>query len=142
MNDIGIRKSIELGGGDWEERILIASHRLARCPRVSKEPDIDSATSPNPAWNIAHKAFHQELISACGSPWLIETCSQLFDSAERYRNLARLAGTSRSDPRDEHQDILNAALDRDAERAATLLTEHFQKTADLVRTVMGQTRND
>ncbi len=137
MNDIGIRKSIELGGADWEERILIASHRLARCPRVSKEAGGSSAAQPDLAWDIAHKAFHQTLISACGSPWLIETCSQLFDSAERYRSLASLTGTSRSDPRDEHQDILNAALDRDADRAATLLTEHFQRTSDLVRRVIG-----
>lgn len=137
MNEIGIRKSIELGGGDWEERILIASHRLARCNRVSKGSDTDSIARPDLAWNIAHKAFHQALVSASGSPWLIETCSQLFDSAERYRSLASLAGTSRSDPRDEHKDILNAALDRDAERAARLLTEHFKRTADLVRTVIG-----
>jgi len=137
MNDIGIRKSIELGGSDWEERILIASHRLARCPRVSKSPGTETTIQPDLAWNTAHKAFHQELISACGSPWLIETCSQLFDSAERYRSLARLAGTSRRDPRDEHQDILNAALDRDAERTANMLTEHFKRTADLVRSVIG-----
>lgn len=86
---------------------------------------------------MAHKAFHQALVSACGSKWLVETCSQLFDSADRYRSLARLAGVSRSDPRDEHHEIMTAALDRDADTAARLLTEHFQKTARLVQTVVG-----
>ena len=134
MNDIGIRKSIELGDAAWEESILVSCHRLTRTPRTPS----DGSVGPDATWNVAHKAFHQSLVSACGSPWLIETCSQLFDSAERYRSLARLAGASRCDPRDEHQDILTAALDRDADKAGALLTEHFQRTAKLVRTVVGK----
>lgn len=134
MNDIGIRKSIELGDAQWEEDVLVACHRLSRTRR---DPP-DGSVGPDPAWNTVHKAFHQTLISACGSNWLIETCSQLFDSAERYRSLARLAGVSRSDPNDEHHEIMTAALDRDAELAAELLTNHFQKTAQLVQSVVGE----
>ena len=133
MNDIGIHKSIELGDAEWEELILVTCHRLTRAPRAP-----NGTFGPASAWNVAHKAFHQALISACGSNWLIETCSQLFDSAERYRSLARLAGASRSDPRNEHHEILAAALNRDGDKAAALLTEHFQRTAELVRTVVGE----
>lgn len=134
MNEIGIRRSIELGDDAWEEAVLISCHRLSRTPRT-KDPD---SVIADPAWNAAHKAFHQALIGACGSPWLIETCSQLFDSAERYRRLASLAGASRQDPRDEHQEILTATLDRDSDTAATLLSDHFRKTAGLVETVVGK----
>ena len=134
MNDIGIRRSIEFGDAAWEEAVLVSCHRLSRTPR---DP-ADGSPGPDPAWNIAHKAFHQALVSACGSNWLVETCSQLFDSAERYRSLARLAGASRSDPRDEHREIMTATLDRDADLAASLLTDHFQRTAQLVRTVVGE----
>ena len=134
MNDIGIRRSIEFGDAAWEEAVLVSCHRLSRTPR---DP-ADGSPGPDPAWNIAHKAFHQALVSACGSNWLVETCSQLFDSAERYRSLARLAGASRSDPRDEHREIMTATLDRDADTAASLLTDHFQRTAQLVRTVVGE----
>ncbi|GIX14570.1 MAG: GntR family transcriptional regulator [Paracoccaceae bacterium] len=133
VNELGLRRSIALGDAGWEKAVLVACHRLSRTPRERT----DGATGPNPAWNAAHKAFHQALVSACGSEWLIDTCSQPFDSAERYRSLARLAGVSRSDPRDEHKEIMTAALDRDADRAAALLTEHFQRTAHLVRTVVG-----
>jgi DNA-binding GntR family transcriptional regulator len=136
MNEIGLRRSIELGGEAWEEAVLVTCHRLSRTPRAPA----DGSVGPSPAWNVAHKAFHQALVSACGSPWLIETCDQLFDAAERYRSLARLAGASRSDPRDEHQEIKAAALDRDAATATALLTEHFQRTAQLVRTVVGEDR--
>lgn len=134
MNDIGVRRSVELGGADWEEAVLLTCHRLSKTPR---DP-ADGSTGPDPAWNVAHKAFHQALVSACGSDWLIDTCDQLYDSAERYRSLARLAGASRKDPRDEHAEIMTAALDRDADKAADLLSKHFRRTAELVKTVVGQ----
>lgn len=130
MNDIGVRRSIELGDAQWEEIVLLSSHRLSRTPRTPT----DGSGRPDQAWNLAHKAFHQALVSACGSNWLVETCGQLFDSAERYRSLARLAGASRSDPRDEHREITTATLDRDADAAATLLSDHFRRTAQLVQT--------
>jgi len=132
MNEIGIRRSIELGDSKWEESVLVSLHRLTRTPRAPA----DGSVGPDAAWNVAHKAFHQALIAACGSNWLVETCGQLFDSAERYRSLARLAGASRTDPRDEHQEILAATLNRDAETAAELLTAHFQRTSELVQTVV------
>lgn len=132
MNDLGIRRSIELGDEAWEEAVLVSCHRLSRTPRDST----DGVSRPDAGWERAHKVFHQTLVSACGSNWLIENCSQLYDSAERYRSMARLAGASRNDPRDEHKEIVTAALERDADTAAKLLTEHFQRTAELVQTVL------
>jgi GntR family transcriptional regulator, carbon starvation induced regulator len=132
VNEIGLRRSIALGTEVWEETVLLTCHRLSRTPRDGA----DGSPGPTPVWAQAHKAFHQALISACGSNWLLETCGQLFDSAERYRNLARLAGVSRQDPRDEHHEIMSAALQRDADRAVGLLNDHFRRTADLVLTVV------
>ncbi len=132
LNEIGLRESIRHGGAEWEEAVLVTCHRLGRTPRMSA----GDSTRPNPAWNREHKAFHQTLISACGSAWLVETCSDLFDSAERYRSLARLAGVSRSDPRDEHQEIMQAAIDRQADLAVELMIAHLQRTATLVRNVV------
>lgn len=132
LNEIGLRESIKAGDAAWEERILVACHRLGRTQRTRTEDD----AGLNPAWNVEHKNFHQALISACGSPWLIDHCSHLFDSAEQYRSLARLAGVSRNDPRDEHQDIMRAALDRKADVAVELMNAHLRKTADLVQAVV------
>lgn len=130
VNELGIRQSIAKGDDAWEELVLVCCHRLGRTPR--KVPGAEHK-GINPEWDRVHKDFHQALVAACGSPWLIETCSQLFDAAERYRSLARRAGVSRIDPRDEHQTIMTAAVERRADEAATLLIEHFQKTAKLVR---------
>lgn len=138
VNEIGVRKSIEHGGEDWEETILLSSHRLVRTPRVLARDD----TAPNPDWAIRHKAFHQSLISACGSNWMIDTCSRLFDAAERYRNLARIAGVSRSDPRDEHQEIMSAAVDRKADHVVELLNSHFTKTAHIVQSVVADVERE
>lgn len=134
VNEIGVRQSIEKGKDDWEETVLLTCHRLIRTPRFLPEDQ----SIPNPKWAVAHKAFHQSLISACGSNWMIDTCSRLFDAAERYRNLARVAGVSRSDPRDEHQEIMTAAVNREADLVVDLLDSHFKRTANLVQSVVGE----
>jgi DNA-binding GntR family transcriptional regulator len=134
VNEIGVRESINKGDTAWEESVILSCHRLKRTPRFLAAGEAVA----NPKWAIAHKDFHQALVSACGSNWMIDTCSRLFDAAERYRNLARGAGVSRSDPRDEHQEIMSAAVDRKTDHVVELLNAHFQRTAQLVQTVVGE----
>jgi DNA-binding GntR family transcriptional regulator len=138
VNEIGVRESIEKGDTEWEEGVILSCHRLKRIPRFL--PGEEAVA--NAKWAVAHKDFHQSLISACGSNWMIDTCSRLFDAAERYRNLARGAGVSRSDPRDEHQEIMSAAVDRKTDLVIELLNSHFQRTAQLVQTVVGAENDD
>jgi DNA-binding GntR family transcriptional regulator len=66
----------------------------------------------DPEWERRHKAFHEALYAACGSPWLIHLCGLLFDRAGRYlRLLVENNGTSR-DVVKEHTNLLRAAMDR------------------------------
>jgi DNA-binding GntR family transcriptional regulator len=130
LNEIGIRESIKNGGIDWEEGIVLAFHRLIRTPR---QPP--SGKGRNPEWELAHTRFHQSLIAACGSRWLIDFSNQMFDAAGRYRHIARQAGTVRP-PNREHREIMNAVIDRDADRAVDLLNKHLSVTADMVRDVL------
>jgi DNA-binding GntR family transcriptional regulator len=55
----------------------------------------------------------------------------LYDKSERYRNLAE--GRTNPGTRDtvnEHKALMKAvAMDRDADKAIKLLSEHFRKTA-------------
>jgi DNA-binding GntR family transcriptional regulator len=133
LNELGLRKSIEQGDADWEERVLLAFHRLSRLPRLLKDPGERS-----PEWQHAHAVFHRTLISASGSSRLTGFCDQLFDGADRYRYFARLAGQERSNVEEEHEAIMRAALARDADRAVDLLNRHFMRTADLVRRVLAE----
>ena len=127
INEIGIRQSIERGDAEWEEGIVLAFHRLLQTPRCHADHE-----GRNPAWELAHARFHRSLIAACGSEWLIKAASQMFDAAERYRHIARLAGATRPPDR-EHRQIMSAVVERDADRAVDLHNLHLSRTADMVR---------
>ncbi|MDT3683979.1 MAG: GntR family transcriptional regulator [Pseudorhodoplanes sp.] len=134
-NEKALRESIAHGDAAWEESVLIAYHRLSRIEArlESSPPDID------PAWDAAHATFHRQLTAACGSRWLIGFCTQLFDLADRYRHLSRLAPQAGMRRRnDEHRMIMEATVARDADKAAALLSEHFLTTARLSRAALHQ----
>jgi GntR family transcriptional regulator, carbon starvation induced regulator len=127
IDGMALRQSIAAGDEAWEERLLVAHHRLARTPRFGPGDQI----TRSPAWEQAHRAFHLALGSGSGSRWIMEISAQLFEAAERYRHLARLGG--RSDNRtDEHKPIMEAALARDADGAVDGLTRHYKRTESFV----------
>ena len=132
VNEVGLRQSIARGGVQWEEGVLLAFHRLDRTPRHQQQ-HVDR----NPAWEQAHRVFHRALIEGSGSRWLTDTCERYFEAAERYRHLARIAGVSRGGQKDEHRAIMQAAVDRKADEAVERLSMHFDRTAQLVRQVLG-----
>lgn len=122
-NEAALRESVRLGDAAWEESIVLAYHRMSRFP-----PADDAEPHIYPARELAHRAFHRNLIAACGSQWMIGFCEHLFDAADRYRVLSRRNPTV--DPRryDEHRLIMEATLARDAETAVSLLLDHINMT--------------
>ena len=131
INELALRQSIANGDVAWEERVVLAYHRLSRLPRYVLG---SGSAEYNPQWEKAHRAFHAELIAACGSHWLQDFCEQLFDAADCYRHLSRVSSVQRKELRqDEHKMIMDAALARDSEKAVELIRRHVVKTADLVR---------
>lgn len=110
---------------------MLRSHRLSKLPR---HVGVGGEQTVSEDWENAHRLFHASLVAACGSTWLIQYCEQLFDAAERYRNLSRLRRPM--PPRrksDEHRLIVDAVIARNAPVAIKLLLEHFAHTAELVR---------
>jgi len=134
LNETGLRQSIQRGGAAWEEAVLLNFHRLSRTPRCSGGDPAERS----PAWEAAHRAFHRSLVEGCGSHWLVDLCERLFEAAERYRHLARIAGVTRGSAEDEHKEIMQAAIDRKADEAVNLLNMHFLRTAELVQKVIGK----
>jgi DNA-binding GntR family transcriptional regulator len=131
LNEIGLRESIVHGDAAWEERVVLAYHRLSKRRRYV---DDGAQAQVSEEWEDAHREFHASLVSACGSTWLIQYCDQLFDAAERYRNLSRLPQPVRAMRNDdEHRLIMDAVVARDANRAIQILHQHFEHTAALVR---------
>jgi DNA-binding GntR family transcriptional regulator len=131
LNERALRESIAHGDDGWEENVLLSYHRLSKTPRW----DAGFGSTINPAWEIAHRAFHRGLLEGCGSRWIVGFCDQLFDVADLYRQVARStpAALERAREDDEHRPIMEAAVARNADEAARLLTEHFLRTAELCR---------
>lgn len=124
---MAIRKAIELGDLGWEARVLSSCHRLSRTPRPDRREQHD-------AWELAHRQFHEDLISSCGSPWLVRLCGMLYDKSARYRNLAeRSTRPDERDTFDEHRALMQAvAMDRNAPKAVELISAHFRATTSIV----------
>lgn len=120
-----LRLSVEKGDADWEGRVIAAHHLMTRIPQVRE--DIPSAMRED--WEARHAAFHAALISACGSPILLEICEKLFSRADHYRRMSiSLSGGTR-DVAGEHRRVMELALARDAEGAAAVLRDHYGRTA-------------
>ena len=135
INEIGLRRSIASGDEAWEERLLLAFHRMNRVARLTDEPHARSVP-----WAAAHMEFHRALVGDSGSDWITRICDELFEAAERYRYAARRAERVRTDVASEHEAIMQAAIGREADRAVGLLNAHFERTAGLVRIALGQAR--
>jgi DNA-binding GntR family transcriptional regulator len=128
LNEVALRKSIELGDSAWEESVLITYHRMARI-------SFDRA-SVSTNWEAAHRVFHVSILSACGSERLLRYCEELFDAANRYRFLARTVKGLEPGPSGDHKLIMEAAVNRDADEAVRLLRGHFTRTADRCKLVL------
>lgn len=128
LEEIAIRESIANGDSDWEERIVLAFHWLARAARTNKE----ETKTTSPEWEEHHHAFHLALISACDSDILMKFCAELAQRTFRYRNLAEVVEYRDRHELDEHQALQDACLDRNADKAADLLNKHYMVTSKIL----------
>jgi DNA-binding GntR family transcriptional regulator len=130
IESAAIKDAVEHADVEYEARVLASHHRLTRTPQWA-----DATTHTiSDAWAQAHTQFHSALLSACTSPRLIDLAAGMRETAELYR---RWSGrfTMRGAQRDvagEHLALMQAALDRDAERAAVLAGEHIDRTTEVL----------
>lgn len=125
IDGLAIRKSIERFDLEWEENLVLALHRLSRAHRG------ESGQSETSEWEIRHKEFHLALIGGCGSRWIMRISGQLFDAAERYRLLA-LEQVLERDELQEHRDLVDACINRDANRAISIIDHHYTQTFEAI----------
>ncbi|MBL6758312.1 MAG: GntR family transcriptional regulator [Pelagibacteraceae bacterium] len=127
IEEIAIKKSMENKKGleVWEENLILLNHRLNKKDWTEKyNPD-------NPdSWEMMHKKFHISLISRSGSDFLTKFCEQLYDQNLRFRFLLikNKKNYLKRSVNKEHQDILNAVLSRDIDRAQKSLVKHYNVT--------------
>lgn len=119
----GLRLAIERGDLEWEDLVITTHHRLSRVPR--RDPQLPAVTRLE--WTDAHRAFHLALLSACHIEIVQQVAAIAFDSTELYRRWAAPSfEPAHSDIDHEHEQIMRATLDRDADRAVEHLSNHYK----------------
>jgi DNA-binding GntR family transcriptional regulator len=123
-----LARAIKVGDLAWESRLVAAYHELSRTP----ERTPDDSQRLNDAWSRLHRNYHEALVCACDSPWLLRIRSMLYAQSERYRRLSvPLARTTRNIDK-EHRAILNAVVARNTRKACSLLMSHIGKTTKIL----------
>ncbi|WP_417666350.1 GntR family transcriptional regulator [Roseibium sp.] len=130
-------RSIDLGGDDWEAHLVAAHHLLAQTPL----PPAGAITSASLTWEKRHEGFHAALLTGANAPWLEQLARQTSDQLHRHHRFMlngpqvndRLEGADGSLLREtfdrtlglaHHTALMDAAVDRDKQRAIALLKEH------------------
>ncbi|MBA4491647.1 GntR family transcriptional regulator [Paracoccus sp. S1E-3] len=122
-----IASSIPAGDVAWEERVITSYHRLERL-----ETSENQGVAHLADWEVLNLTFHDALVSAAPSVWLLRLRSQMFKHHERYRRFSRKATAMTRDIHLEHRALMNAALDRDVATAVEVIRTHVQRTTDVV----------
>ena len=117
-----LRKSILNGDDNWESRVVASYYQLSKLEKL----DI---TKNLPEWDKRNQAFHQSLISACSSKWLIHFYGILYDQHKRYRNISLVDKEQNRDVHAEHKRIYEAAINRDPDTACKETEMHIRLTA-------------
>ena len=116
-----LRLSVEKGDTDWEGNLVAAHHKL----HLMEQKMMAGDESHREDWKRYDWEFHLALIQACGSRNLLSLHSVLYDKYLRYQMLVL---TYRGEEAVvEHRKILDAALERDIEKAALNLKTHIEK---------------
>lgn len=132
------RLAIAIGDNQWEADI-VASHYV-----LSKEDEALKATHDRvpDSWEAANAAFHDAIVGACGSVWLLRARASLADLVERYRRASLYQKLGQRDLGSEHAALLKAVLDRDADLACQLTAVHFGNTAQTLTEVIREPQAD
>lgn len=138
LETLALRESIQNHDEAWEEQLVLAYHRLARTHR--RLPS-EVGRELSEEWELRHKEFHMLLLDRCRSVWLLGFCSTMMDQAVRYRSLSMNVHPSllrRQGAAAEHEALLAAVVDRDADRACRLLHDHYTLTLEGLRGVIAK----
>ncbi len=137
-----LKEAMEHGDAEWEAELVAAHHRLIRCTL----PVDDRSEATLTHWEQMHEAFHKALLKAAVSKWLLRFQAQIAEQLLRHHRvlaiLPALEGNSaqsqqaRAALRDalsheHHTELLHAVLERDVQKALSLMAEHTGSTLDV-----------
>ncbi|MGI3185586.1 FCD domain-containing protein [Nioella aestuarii] len=122
-----VREAIAHGDEDWETNIVAAHHRLSIIESLPWERRMVRHSE----WVERHREFHEAIVAACPGRWLFRLRSIMFDQLDRYRFVTKRAPKGLGGRKfEEHREIMNATLARDADLAAALIEKHIRDTSE------------
>lgn len=121
VEKLALSRALAEGGVDWEASVIAAHHRMARSEAsVQRDPNDETVLD----WDEACRAYVLALVSACGSPRMINLVARFYDQSRRFR-LARLR-EGRIDfaaRQQRHETLKTALMDRDGAMALKCLED-------------------
>jgi len=122
------------GDADWEARIVASYDRLDREHDILQETS--GATAD--AWELANEDFHEALVAACTSAWLLNFRRVIYDQAARYRRQFILEPETKRIAHDEHGEMMRAAVARDVEKSCRLADSHSDRNFEMMVRLFGE----
>lgn len=124
-----VRESIALGKDDWEASVVSAFHKLSLAEqRLRADPQ-----GAFDDWEACNRHFHESLVSACKSRWMLRFRRLLYQQSERYRRVSATKGPPPVEVHDEHRAIFDAVMARNADLAGAVLTAHVHRALTVIR---------
>ena len=84
-------------------------------------------------WENRNRDFHDALVMACDSEWLMRLRSLLYDHSRRYRHCTLQTPALLESSARDHEMLHAAALARNADKACALVSQHFMRTYETYR---------
>ncbi len=115
-----LERSFQVGDLEWKSNVVAAHHKLNRVEQrmIAGDP------SDRMEWKRYDSGFHHALIMGCGSAELLAVHGSVFDRYLRYQMVyLTFRGQIAAD---EHQVLLEAALERDVVRGQEVLLRHIE----------------
>lgn len=120
--------SLNNGDADWEAQVVATYDRLDKEHEALQRSSGASAD----AWEQANQEFHEALVSACESKWLLNFRQVIYDQATRYRRLVVLDEVQERGAHEEHRQMLKAAVARNVDKSGKLADAHAERTYKLM----------
>ncbi|WP_305986106.1 GntR family transcriptional regulator [Roseibium sp. MMSF_3544] len=124
---LGLARALDRGDVAWEARVVAALHALSRAEAaVQAQPDDVTALQ----WDEACRGAMETMLSACGSPRLIQVAGKFYNQSRRFRlALLREGRIDFAARANRLERLQKAVLGRDKDAALSLLEEDIR--ADL-----------
>ncbi len=121
-------ESVKNGGDDWEARVVASFETLDREHEILHE----TAGETSDAWEQANEEFHEALVAACTSAWVLNFRRVIYDQAARYRRQFILEPETKRIAHDEHGEMMRAAVAHDVEKSCRLADSHADRNYDMM----------